>query len=327
MALGCQPGVCSNSSCISFFHSGGGGNCDPCMDLGGAISTCQITSDQLENLFHNIGPNLTRLGHTDYRCFYIMNTSIIESIQNAIVYMDGTGRGSPGLRGGTDHAIGVKLENAVQQVVVMGTQPNEGEYFECIVSGPVFPYTPQFKVYYDPNITIWTGNFQTAIRTCQGLQEVVVTSQGIVPNVIFTINYGGHSTRNEGTKGSNFHSKWDSASNHFINLIEIMTNTLSGCTVTPVPVSMGSPVNTTAEMISNEPVPPMNQSPPMSVNFDYYFRGNPIRIGNLRPQEYVPIWIRRTLAAPMPTSGALAGNTHTAKLMEYFTIKIEGSYP
>lgn len=320
MTTTCVPGTCAGvggNPCIQFFHSYGDDNCEPCLDLGGPISTC-VLSTTVENLFHNIGPNLTRLGHEDYRCFYVMNTSMTDTIRNAIIYMTGT-------RGGTYHALGVFLQNAVQQVVVAGANPpNDGDFFECSIPSPGFGvsgWIPNFVVNYSQNITEWVGNFQTALRTVEGMPEVVVTVEGTIPNVIFTINYGGHSTRNIGDKGSSDHSRWDQAANHFIPLIEISINSLTNCTVTPVPVLNGSPVNTVAEYITTE------LTPPIVPIFDYYFRGNPIRIGDLRPQEFLPIWIRRTLPIPTNLNGPLANSTHTALLLESFTINVEGSYP
>ncbi|NIQ13502.1 MAG: hypothetical protein GTO02_03550, partial [Candidatus Dadabacteria bacterium] len=108
-------------------------------------------------------------------------------------------------------------------------------------------------------------------------------------DVTFTINFGGHTSRNEGRKGMDEHCRWMQAARHQINLVTVLENTLLMNTVTPMPVQDGSPVNTIAEVIPDE------ITPPSGILFDYYFRGNPIRIGNLRPNEFVPIWVRRTL--------------------------------
>lgn len=312
----CVPASCDG--CLVYKHSAGPANCDPCQDLGGPISDCNISCGSTDNLFHSIGPKLSRKGHEDYRCFYIKNESEQFTIRNAIIYFNGTGRGVPGKRGGTYTAIGVFLQNEIQQVVVVGPAPPfEGQYFELQVPG----YPSPFKVFFDPNITKWVGNFQTAMRSVEGLSEVVVTAVGTVPNVTFTIDYGGHETTNEGHHGTMDHSRWMQSSHRAIDLISVNFNTLQDCTVTPLPVQDGSPVNTTATVIGNE------ITAPVGIPFDYYFRGNPIRIGNLMPGDYVPIWIRRTLPFPDPAYGPMARNGQMSKLLDDFEIVIDGTYP
>lgn len=333
--MACQP-ICCDESCIAFRHSHGlvnpapcsgpiGGNCDPCQDLGGPISDCDISLG-IDNLFHSIGPKLSRRGHEDYRCFYIQNVSPTITLRNVIVFFDGTGRQVPGKRSGSYTAIGVKLQSEIQQVVVSGPAPPRlGEFFELSVPC----YGPSFKVFYDPNITKWTGNFQTAIRAIDGLPEVVVIGEGQIGtttadpsvNVTFTIHYGGHVSRNEGHKGMDEHNRWDQAARHLIGLITVVDNTLLNNTVMPVPVQDGSPVNTTAEVIPDE------ITPPSGIVFDYYFRGNPMRIGDLRPLEYLPVWIRRTLPIVDPYYGPLARNGQMARLLDGFKIIVDATSP
>jgi hypothetical protein len=311
----CTPASCG---CIAFKHSAGPSNCDPCNDLGGVISSCDITCDELDNLFHSIGPKLSRKGHEDYRCFYIKNISDTYTLRNAIIYLSGTGSGVPGHLGGTYVAIGVLLKNEIQQVVVNGLSPPfEGEYFELQVPG----YPSTFKVFYSPNITEWVGNFQTAIRAVEGMPEVVVKAVGIVPNVTFTIDYGGHETTNAGEHGTQDHFRWTQASHRLIDLITVVSNNLQGCTVTPFPVQDGSPVNTVATTIPDE------ITPPDGIPFNYYLRGNPVRVGDLRPGDFVPLWIRRTLPFPDPAFGALARQGQMAKLLDDFQITIDATYP
>ncbi len=83
----------------------------------------------------------------------------------------------------------------------------------------------------------------------------------------------------------------------------------------------GSPVNTIAGITTKQ------TTPPAGIIFDYYFRGDPIRIGNLKPGDIVPIWVRRTLTKPEPEFGVLARPKQTAKLNDDFVIVIEGTSP
>jgi hypothetical protein len=336
----CIP-VCCDSSCLQFVHCGGGtitacstGDeiivpgppcAGPCEDLGGPPSPCTI-SDGLDNLFHSIGPKLSRRGHEDYRCFYIWNKHPVATLRNVIIFLDGTGRQVPGKRSGTYVAIGVKLQDEIQKVVVTGpAPPRMGEYMELVVPC----YSPPFKVFYDWNLDRWIGNFQTAIRAVEGLPEVVVTGEGKIGtsiddpavNVTFTINYGGHVSRNKGHKGMNDHARWMQAARHQIKLIRVTKNTMLNNLAIPMPVQDGSPVNTIAEVIPDE------ITPPSGIVFDYYFRGNPIRIGDLRPLEFLPIWVRRTLPIVDPYYGALARNGQMSKLLDEFEIVVDATSP
>jgi hypothetical protein len=313
--MSCIPGSC-DSNCIAFKHSSGPDNCDPCMDLGGPISICDITDD-LDNLFHSIGPNLSRRGHEDYRCFYIQNASTSDTLRNVIIYLDG-----PAKISGAIHSIGVKLQDEIQEVIVTGTYPpKEGEYMDITVPN----YTPSFKVYFDPNVTKWVGNFQTAIRGVEGLPEVVVTvgindKVGAPTSVHFTVNFGGHDSRNKGHKGTQDHKRWMQAARRQIDIMSIVS-TYSNVTVIPTAAQDGSPVNTVAQIIPNE------ITPPSGISFNYFYRGNPVRIGDLRPDEFVPIWIKRTLPFPDPSFGNLARPGQMAKLLDNFKIRVDATYP
>lgn len=315
----CTPTVGS----ISTYHSGGLFNCDPCKDLGGGISTCPITSG-LEHLFPTLGPKLSRKGREDYRCFYIKNDSADAWLRNVSIYLGGkTGRETPGKGGGTYVALGVKLEDAVQKVIVTGPYPpNEGEFFELQI-----PNYDSFKVYFDPNITKWVGNFQSAIRAVNGFPEVVVTVVGTVPivatdtlNVVFTVNFGGHDSRNAGRKGMDIHARWRQATKHEFETMTVVQNTLTNCVVGVSLISAGSPINTIAGGSSGT-------SAPAGIPFDYYFKGNPIRLGDFMPGDIMPLWVRRTLPAPTPYAGVLVRSKQTAKLLEEFDVVIEATSP
>ena len=58
---------------ILFKFSGGAGNSDPNASLGGAMSTTQITSATLHNLFDVVTGAESSAGDTEYRGFYVQN--------------------------------------------------------------------------------------------------------------------------------------------------------------------------------------------------------------------------------------------------------------
>lgn len=60
---------------VDMFLSGGTLNVQPNGSLGGIISNTPITDDVLQNLFDDISRNEALLGRTEYRCFYIKNTT------------------------------------------------------------------------------------------------------------------------------------------------------------------------------------------------------------------------------------------------------------
>ena len=62
------------ASHIKFYLSGGAGNTDPDLALGGAISSTEVVDDSLHNLFDKTLGTESTAGDTEYRCIYIKNT-------------------------------------------------------------------------------------------------------------------------------------------------------------------------------------------------------------------------------------------------------------
>lgn len=58
---------------IQFRLSGGAGNSDPDLSLGGVISSTAITDASVENLFDNVTGAESTAGDTEYRGFYVRN--------------------------------------------------------------------------------------------------------------------------------------------------------------------------------------------------------------------------------------------------------------
>lgn len=59
---------------IKYYLSGGAANSDPNASLGGAISSTEITSAALHNLFDVVSGAESTAGDIEYRCFYVKNT-------------------------------------------------------------------------------------------------------------------------------------------------------------------------------------------------------------------------------------------------------------
>lgn len=275
---------------IKFFHSGGGSNCDPANDLGGAISSCEL-SDGLGTLFESLTPKQSRIGLIDYRCFYIKNTST-ETLRDAKVYIDSEEFS------GSYIELGILSQNEIQAVNVNGTKPpNEGEAMTLTVPG-----YGSFTVFYHPNISEWQGRFLTEIRGIDGLGDVVVTATGSIgfpTDVTFIVDFIG------------------SAGSHDISPFTVTSEDLDGCTVMVNITQNGFPINTTACTIANK------QTAPSCAVFGYPLRGNPFAIGDLQPNDYLPLWVRRTTPGFSQDDRKM-----TVKLTrDNFRINVDGKFP
>ena len=260
------------ASDIKFYHSGGSSNFDPLLDLGGGISNFEL-SGGLDTLFNSLSPMQSVAGRIDvidhwydeeqpdYRCFYIKNTHGSETLRNAKFYIDWE------KKSGSFIDVGVKLVNEVQLINISGTTPpNENDFATFYLS----TYS-NFTVDYHVNITEWQGRFQTAIRSVDTFQDVIVNASGYPSNVTFTVYILGQ------------------AQSRKFDLISVVTDHMTNQTFSISELTEGSPVNTIACTIPNI------VTAPACVDFDNYpLRGNPIELGDLRPGDIVPIWVRRT---------------------------------
>jgi hypothetical protein len=250
---------------IQYYHSGGGGNCNPDLDLGGDISSC-VVGDNINDLFSELTPKQSRLGLVDYRCIYVANTSMTDTMRNVVLYIDSE------RRGGSFVDLGVCQSNEIQTIEVTGPiPPAEGGTLTL----DVVDYG-SFVVPYHVLLPMWQGRFQTEMRGISGLGEVIVQAVGEIgfpTDVIFTVNFK------------------DESGAHLISLIQVTGNTLLSATISVTEVVPGCPVNTTAVTI------PKTTTAPANVVFTYPLRGNPIQLGDLLPQDSFPLWFRRTTPA------------------------------
>lgn len=104
---------------IDFFHSGGAANTDPNADLGGAISSTQVTDNSLNNLFDDVTGDEHAAGDTEYRAIYIKNSSA-ETAYNAKIWIESNTTA-------TDDTINIGIEAAqgspIQTVANESTAP------------------------------------------------------------------------------------------------------------------------------------------------------------------------------------------------------------
>jgi hypothetical protein len=247
---------------IKFYHSGGGGNCDPDFDLGGSRSTCEL-AEGLNTLFDTLGSVESRTGKVDYRCFYVKNTHSTETLRDAVIYI------ASERKSGSFIDLGIPVSKEVQKIIISGTTPpNENDYIDISLSG----YISNMRVVYNDNQTLWRARMQAAFRSIDGLNGVIVSVSGVIgfpTNLVFTVSFDG-----EGI-------------NHELPSMTV-AESLNNCTASVVVTTNGTPVNTTAVTIPNK------TTAPSGINFEYPLLGSPIKVGSLKPSDEFPVWVRRT---------------------------------
>lgn len=262
---------------IKFYHSGGPGNSDPNADLGGAVSSSELSSTALNNLFNTVTrKTVAENDYVDYRCFYIFNRSA-DTLFDARIFIDSE------KKNGSYIDIGVPVQNE-EQVLIFTGKPWEGDTITLDIDANTV------EIDYYLNVTEWQGDIQTKIRGLENLQDVIVESAGAVPNVTFTVKFVG------------------SACCRDYSLISQVSSGLHDTTFSVTLIQDGSPIETTAETI------PTKLHRPTGIQFSYPLEGNPVLLGNLRPNEGFPVWVRRS--TPKGT---------IAKIVDNFVLKVDGS--
>ena len=265
---------------LKFFYSGAGTAINPKESLGGARN-----SNEVVDIFDDVTAKKSRAGQVDYRCIYIKNDDIEGLLRHAKFYVDWE------RKSGSYVDVGVVLRNAIQAVEIIGLKPpNEND--EMTLNVPTFG---DFIVPYHVNITEWQGRFQTAMRGLDGLQDVIVVVAGEIgfpTDVTFKVYFEGQ------------------AASRSISLITLVDNSLNGQTISITSIQNGSPINIIACTV------PSVTTTPACTKFDYPLRGNPIELGNLRPGDEFPVWLRRT--TPSLTR---------IKLLDKIRFNVEGVVP
>ena len=267
-----------NPSDIKFFHSGGTVNNDPDFDLGGLVSIFPLATPSLNNLFDALTRKQTQNNdYVDYRCFYIFNKHSTDTLFDAKLYIESE------RKSGSFIDIGVPIMNEKQQLIFVGT-PWEGDNITLDVDDNMV------VIDYYLNVTQWQGEIQTKLRGLPHLQDVIVEQVGSPANVSFTVNFIG------------------SACCRAFPVIGEIANGLHNTTLNVLQVQVGTPIGSTAGTISTR------LHRPTGILFSYPLVGNPISLGNLRPDEGFPVWVRRTTR-----QGTLIG------IEDNFVLRVEGA--
>jgi hypothetical protein len=260
---------------IVYVLSGGTTNPDPENSLGGDPSSSPVLSG-LNNLFNNVSQDDAQNGLTDYRCIYIFNNSLVETLWNSKIFTQGE------ISSGADSEVGFIFANEIQNLTVIGNVT--GGTLTLSYEGNNFTFS------YSSNLSTWVANFQSAIRSVATLEEVQISAQTSISVdlqtvTVFTILY-------TGTSGKRFHP-----------ILDVVANALTPSAIVSASRSIGgSPINSIATVIDHA------TTTPNGVVFSPATLEEPVVIGHLRSTDGFPVWIKRVTP---PGTQPLAGDGFT----------------
>lgn len=265
---------------INFLYSGGTTNTDPNLSLGGDPSTHSILGT---TLFQNVSVQESANGSVNYRCLYVSNDNGTETLYNATVLI------SDEIPEGASVQLGYIFLNDRQFVNISNFSSITGGSFTLQYTDLT---THPIVVSYANPLSQWATDFQTAIRAIPNLEEVTVSGSYNIASdtVVFEINF-------VGTAGGRYH-----------DVLTQTSNDLAYSALAPVLSIIksvnGSPINSGADSIDAQTTPPTG----------VVFTADDTIIGQLRPLDIVPVWIKRTVSAGTP-----------AQNQDGFTLRIYGT--
>jgi len=99
---------------IDFFLSGGAANSDPNAAIGGAISTTEVTTATLHNLFDVVSGSEASSGDVEFRCIYVKNSHGSITLENTVVWISSN---TPSGDSTIDIGLGSSAIDATEQTV------------------------------------------------------------------------------------------------------------------------------------------------------------------------------------------------------------------
>jgi hypothetical protein len=214
-------------------------------------------SEVSQGLFNSLSDEQLKSGITDYRCFYVFNQSDTDTLYDFSVYIQNTSIVSC--------YVGLNKKNDSQKITLSGS-PTSGNL--------VLDYDgDQFTVEFSSNPQQLALNFQQQLVDI-GLSGVVVTVEAKTGYYNINISF-------EGDSGFKYHP-----------LISLVTNNLSPATSFFITkIQDGSPINMIVPNTQNVLETPEN------INFELVSPSNPISLATLKPNEGLPVWMKRVVEA------------------------------
>ncbi len=116
---------------IKFYLSGGVSNADISASLGGVISSVEVDSASLNNLFNVITPGEALTGDTEYKCIYAKNTNATLTLFDAVAWIVSN---TPNLESTINIGLGSSSISAVEQTVGTDATPPSAVAFSTPAS-------------------------------------------------------------------------------------------------------------------------------------------------------------------------------------------------
>jgi hypothetical protein len=254
--------------------SGGSINTNTDRSLGGDPAAATI-SGGINNLFSDVTPAQAAAGRTDYRCFYVFNDNGTDTFKSVVVWID-----SQADHGATAQ-LGVAMQNDLQLMTITG--PVVGGSLTMDLDGSSFSFS------WNPDLAVWGNNLQTALNALAGVDGAQVSASLFGAVYSFQIVFQGRD------------------SGRFFPLMAVTSMGLTG--TGPITVSMtklvnGAPINSIAPEID------VATTPPPGVTFADSSSEMPIPIGDIRPTEGFPVWVKRVTdpgTQPLANDGFVLG--------------------
>lgn len=265
---------------ISLTFSGGGTNIYPDLSLGGEPSVQPILGNRL---FDDIAETETLDGMIDYRCFYLNNDSSVYTFYDCQLSIFYTSAGEVTVE------LGFDFTNERQNITIINGSSVTGGSFTIQYTD--YDGVHELVISHDSSLAVWSNNLQTALRTIINLDEVVVSASASGSDFIFEIDFLGKA-------GNRFHETiaLKSGGN---NLISSLSTSIA-----IVKTVNGGPINRIADEIDAD----------TTIPHDIVFSSSEVSLGDLRPLDSVPIWLKRTV----PANAQAVEN-------DGFTFKLKGS--
>jgi len=250
---------------ISIVLSGGTVNLDPNSSLGGDPSNAPIPDGILNNLFDDISPEESDIGHEDYRCIYFFNDGDSD-VYSVVVYI------AEDFENGAVIELGIRERNETQRIQITDAALTGGSM--------TLSYAGiQFLSEYNSDLGDWAIALQdtlNALLDLEGdplLREVTVNAQATGSStIIFDIIFNG-------IDGKRNHPTIQVDSNDFSPAVTITVST----------PQEGAPINTIAPDIGLE------TTPPGGITFYAPSELSPITLPLLKPEDGFPLWVKRVV--------------------------------
>lgn len=158
---------------IKFFLSGGAGNTDPNLSLGGAVSTTEIAFATVGNLFDNVSGAESAAGDIEYRCFYVKNDHASLTLQSAVAFISAN---TPSTDSDVSFSLGTSAVNGTEQTVVDESTAPTGTTWQNLIGESNSQSIGDIP--FSQTMAIWLRRTITAGASAYNSDSVIVEVKG-----------------------------------------------------------------------------------------------------------------------------------------------------